>query len=110
LLGMCRCSCLLRPGLFIYNSVRDSPPPLFSTQGAPPSLLHVYCSYCLLLNFSFFPGWGSVCPGGYADLSQGCLWEYHVPLNSSCGPCLPKPSGHQHLAAARGPSWFLRLT
>jgi hypothetical protein len=23
--------------------------------------------------FSFFPGWGSVCPGGYADLSQGCL-------------------------------------
>jgi hypothetical protein len=30
--------------------------------------------------FSFFPGWGSVCPGGYADLAQGCLWEYHVPL------------------------------
>jgi hypothetical protein len=19
----------------------------------------------------------SVCPGGYADLAQGCLWEYH---------------------------------
>jgi hypothetical protein len=33
-------------------------------------------SYCLLLSFSFFPGWSSVCPGGYADLAHGCLWEY----------------------------------
>jgi hypothetical protein len=23
----------------------------------------LYCSYCLLPSFSFFPGWGSVCPG-----------------------------------------------
>jgi hypothetical protein len=37
----------------------------------------LYCSYCLLLSLPFFPGWRSVCPGGYADLSQGCLWEYH---------------------------------
>jgi hypothetical protein len=34
------------------------------------------CSYCLLLSFSFFPVWRSVCPGGYAALAQGCLWEY----------------------------------
>jgi hypothetical protein len=34
-------------------------------------------SYCLLLSFSFFPRWRSVCPGGYAALAQGCLWEYH---------------------------------
>jgi hypothetical protein len=54
----------------------------------------LYCSYCLLLSFSFFPRWGSVCPGGYADLAQGCLWEYHVRLSSPCGPCLPKQSGH----------------
>jgi hypothetical protein len=27
----------------------------------------LYCSYCLLLSFSFFPGWGLVCPGGYAE-------------------------------------------
>jgi hypothetical protein len=33
----------------------------------------LYCSFCLLLSFSFFPGWGSVCPGGYAVLAQGCL-------------------------------------
>jgi hypothetical protein len=37
----------------------------------------LYCSYCLLVSFSFFPGWRSVCPGGSADLAQGCLWEYH---------------------------------
>jgi hypothetical protein len=37
----------------------------------------LYCSYCLLLSFSFFPWWRSVCPGGYAALAQACLWEYH---------------------------------
>jgi hypothetical protein len=36
----------------------------------------LYCFYCLLLSFSFFPGWKSVCPGGYAALAQCCLWEY----------------------------------
>jgi hypothetical protein len=33
----------------------------------------LYCSYCLLLSFSFFPWWRSVCPGGYAALAQGCV-------------------------------------
>jgi hypothetical protein len=33
-------------------------------------------SYCLLLSFSFFPKWRSVCPGGCAALAQSCLWEY----------------------------------
>jgi hypothetical protein len=59
--------------------------------------------------FSFFPGWESVCPGGYADLAQGCLWEDCVPLSSPCGPHLPKWSGHWCLAVAGEPSWFLRL-
>jgi hypothetical protein len=68
----------------------------------------LYCSYCLLLSFSFFPGWGSICPGGYADLAQGCLWKYRIPLSSPC-LCLPKPFGHGCLVAG-GPSWFLRLT
>jgi hypothetical protein len=36
----------------------------------------LYCSYCLLLSFSFFPGWRLVCPAGYAALAQACLWEY----------------------------------
>jgi hypothetical protein len=45
----------------------------------------LYCSYCLLVSFSFFPGWRSVCPGGYAALAQACLWEYRgtVKLTSS---------------------------
>jgi hypothetical protein len=68
-----------------------------------------YC-YCLLFRFSFFPGWEFVCPGGYADLAQGCLWEYRVPLSLPCGPRLPKPSGCRCLAVARGLSWFLHLT
>jgi hypothetical protein len=68
----------------------------------------LYCTYCLLLSFSFFPGWGSVCPGGYAVLAQGCLWEYCIPLSSPCLH-LPMPSGRGHLEA-RGPSWFLHLT
>jgi hypothetical protein len=54
--------------------------------------LCLFCC-CLLFSFSFFPGWGSVCPGGYADLAQGCQWEYRMPLSSPC-PHLPKPSGH----------------
>jgi hypothetical protein len=56
-------------GLFIYSPGKGSGhPTLF------PACL--YCSYYLLLSFSFFPGWRSVCPGGYAALSQACLWGY----------------------------------
>jgi hypothetical protein len=46
---------------------------------------------------------------GYADLAQDCLWEYHVLLSSPRGLCLPKWSGHWHLAAWY-PSWFFHLT
>jgi hypothetical protein len=85
-------------------------PPLFGAQGAPSSLLHVFFAVIAYYSFfSFFPGWGSVCPGVYANLAQGCLWEYHVPLSSPCGPRLPKLFGHCCLAAAREPSWFLHL-
>jgi hypothetical protein len=68
----------------------------------------LYCSYCLLLSFPFFPRWGSVCPGGYAALAQGCLWKHHILLSSPC-LLLPKLSGCGCLAS-RGPSWFLCLT
>jgi hypothetical protein len=46
-----------RPSLFIYSSVRDSPPCLFGAQDAPPSLLHVFIIlivYCSVSLF-FFP-------------------------------------------------------
>jgi hypothetical protein len=53
-----------------------APYPLSGAWGAQPSLLHVFffSAACLLFSlvfFLFFPGRGSVCPGGYADLSQG---------------------------------------
>jgi hypothetical protein len=85
-------------GLFIYSSMRECPPPVSGAQGAPPSLLCVFffSAACLLFSlvFSlFFPGWGSVCPGGYADLAQGCLWEYSMPLSSPGGLLLPSRLG-----------------
>jgi hypothetical protein len=45
---------------------------------SPPSVLRVPCPLCyvsflllllIIQFFFFFPGWGSVCPGGYADLA-----------------------------------------
>jgi hypothetical protein len=37
----------------------------------------------LITQFLFIsPGWGSVRLGVYADLAQGCLWEYRVLLSS----------------------------
>jgi hypothetical protein len=92
----------------VYLVPGGIPLPPFGAPGIPPSLLLVFIVLIAYYSVSLFsPGWGSVCLGGYADLAEGCLWEYHVPLSSPC-LCLPKPSGHGQLAA-RGPSWFLRL-
>jgi hypothetical protein len=98
--------------LFIYSSRRNFPSPPLRHSGHPALFaMCLFCCYCLLFRFfSFFPGWGSICLGGYADLAQGCLWKYHVPLSSPCGLHLPKPSGCCRLVVAREPSWFLRLT
>jgi hypothetical protein len=87
------------------------PLPHFGAQGALPSSLRVcFCCCCLLFSFFFFffPESGSVCLGGYADLAQGCLWEYRMPLSSPGGLRLPKWSRSWRLAA-REPSWFLCL-
>jgi hypothetical protein len=94
----------------VYLQFQEGFPSLPLWHSGHPTLfaMCLYCSYCLLLSFCFFPGWGLVCPGDFADLAQGCLCEYHVPLSSPCLH-LPKPSGHGRLAA-RGPSWFLHLT
>jgi hypothetical protein len=83
----------------------------FGAQGALPFLLHVFVVVVVYAVIPLFvPGWGAVWPGGYADLAQGCLWEYHVPFSSSCGLCLPKSSGRCRLPVAWEPSWFLCLT
>jgi hypothetical protein len=95
-------------GLFIYSSVRGCPSPPLWRSGCPTLFAMCLFCCCLLFSFSFFPAWGSVCLGGYADLAQGCLWEYHVPLSSPCGLRLPQWYGHWHLVTWE-PSWFLHL-
>jgi hypothetical protein len=104
-------ACATAPAFSSQLVVRDFPSSAFSAQGAPPSLLHVFfvVNRLLFSFFFFFPGWVSVCPGGYADLAQGCQWEYCVPLSSPCGLHLPKLSGCWHLVAVWEPSWFLCL-
>jgi hypothetical protein len=97
-------------GLFIYSSRKDSLLPIFSS--VRPTLFPtcLYFSYCLLLSFSFFPEWGSVCPGGYAALAQGCLWEYRsttkLTLSMSSQALWAWAIGSP---GAWGPSWFLHL-
>jgi hypothetical protein len=78
--------------------------PPSSALRVPRPLCYLSFCCCLLFSFSFFPGWGLVCPEGYADLVQDCLWEYRM-LHSS--PCA-KLFGCWCLAA-REPSWFLCL-
>jgi hypothetical protein len=83
--------CLLKVRVEI-NALLLSPSLVCSEHPTPSA----ECSFsvpCLLFRFlSFFLwGGGSVCPGGYAGLSQGCLWEYCVQL--ICSPVgLPLPS------------------
>jgi hypothetical protein len=69
----------LQPTWLVYLQFWERFPSPNLQHSVHPTLFPVclYCSYCLLVSFSFFPGWRSVCPGGYAALAQGCLWEYH---------------------------------
>jgi hypothetical protein len=62
---------------------------------APHPLCYVsffFSTACLLFSLFFFSFYsldrGSVCPGCYADLFQGSLCEYHMPLSSPCVLCL----------------------
>jgi hypothetical protein len=59
-------------------------PFLWSAQGALSFLLSVLFSSLFFIQFFFPPGRRSNCPGGYAGLSQGWLWGYHMPL--ICSP------------------------
>jgi hypothetical protein len=68
----------LRPTRLVYLQFQEGFPSPNLWRSVCPTLfpMCLYCSYCLLLSFSFFPGWRLVCPGGYAALAQGCLWGY----------------------------------
>jgi hypothetical protein len=79
-LGACPCShqSLSGQARLVYLQFREGfPSPPLRRSGRPTLFATcVYCSYCLLLSFSYFPGGRFVCPGGHAVLAQGCLWEY----------------------------------
>jgi hypothetical protein len=82
-------------GLFIYSSMRDFSSAPLQCSGHPALFAMCLFCFCLLFScfyfFSFFPGWVLVCPGGYADQAQGCLWGTTCRLPG--GLCLPKQSG-----------------
>jgi hypothetical protein len=69
----------LQPTRLVYLQSQEGFPSPNLRRSVCPTLFPtcLICSYCLLLSFFFFPGWRSVCPGGYAALAQGCLWEYY---------------------------------
>jgi hypothetical protein len=59
----------------------------------PPPFSSTTCSFsvpCLLFSFVLFclQRKGSVCPGGYAGLSQGWLWEYYMMLGVHLLVCI----------------------
>jgi hypothetical protein len=96
--------------LYIYSSTRCCPSLPWVLRAPYPLCYESFLFLLLIIQFfSFFPGWGSVCLGCYADLAQGCLWEYCMPFSSPCGLSLPQGSGFWHLAAQE-PSSFLHLT
>jgi hypothetical protein len=79
LLGMRPCSrwTLSSPAQLVYLQFQEGFPSPNLGCSVYPTLFPtcLYCSYWLLLSFSFFsPGGG--CPAGYPALAQGCLWEY----------------------------------
>jgi hypothetical protein len=87
-------SCLLWPACLFTVHVRECPSPIPRNSGCPTLFVFFFQ---LLINqfgfFSFFPGWVSVCPESYANLFQGCLWEYCMPLSSPGGLLLPSKLG-----------------
>jgi hypothetical protein len=104
------CGVFLPPplGLFIYSPRKDSLPPIFGAQGAPPSFQRVLFVLIAYYSVSLF-SWGR----GQSVQGAMLLWprlvcgSSAVP-RSSPGPRLPTPSGRWRLMA-RGPSLFLLL-
>jgi hypothetical protein len=95
LLDVCRCSFI--SGWLVYLQFHEGLPlpPLRHSRCPTLFAMCLFYCYCLLFSlfFSFFPGWALVCPGGYAELAPGCLWEYCVLLSSPGGLLLSRRLG-----------------
>jgi hypothetical protein len=88
------------PGLFIYSPGKDSLPPIFSAQGAPPSfqrVLTVLIAYYSVSLF-FFLGGGQSVQGAMLLWPRLVCGATAVP-RSSPGPRLPTPYGRWPLVA-----------
>jgi hypothetical protein len=112
LLGRRHHSCLLWPAC-LFSSMRDCPSPPLQHSGCPA--LFATCLLLLLLLlfiiqfvfFSFFLGWGSVCPGAML------IWPRVVCGSTACRlahlvVCVSRACRSWHLAVWE-PSWFLHL-
>jgi hypothetical protein len=85
--------------LFIYNSGKDSLPPIFSAQCAPPSFLCVFIVLIAYYSVSLFSPSGSWSVQGTMLFWPRVVCGSTVVLLSSPCPHLPKPSGHGQPAA-----------
>jgi hypothetical protein len=95
-------------GLFIY-SLCEGVPLLHSPEFRTPGCL-CYMSFFFFqllvyysVFFSFFPGWGSMCLGAYADLSQ------EVPCAAYLLTWWSPKQVRSWCLVAREPSWLLHL-
>jgi hypothetical protein len=73
--------------LWLLKCCMESFPSLPSLVHSKHPTLSAVCPFQFLLYYSvfkFFVGQELVCPGDYDGLSQGWLWEYHLPL--ICSP------------------------
>jgi hypothetical protein len=103
----CNCSPLL-----FRVCVGRCPSPTVRSSGCPTlfaKCLFFFFSCFFIIQFvffffSFFPGWESICPGGYADLFQG------VPHATFLLTWWSPKQGRSLCLAVREPSWFLHLT
>jgi hypothetical protein len=78
------------------DQLLTSPPFSSALSATPPLLCVLVFSSLFIFQFLFAWGWGSVCPGGYAGLSQG--WLGGIPHDARRSPvcsaeCLPSRLG-----------------
>jgi hypothetical protein len=77
---------------FIYSPGKDSLPPIFGAQCAPPSFLCVFIALIAYYSVSLFSGGGQSVQGAMLLWPRLVCGSTAVP-QSSPGPCLPKLSG-----------------
>jgi hypothetical protein len=100
--------------LFTESSCRDQLLALSLSFGALIAPHPLYCMFVFnslfIVQLVFFVGWVSVCPGSYAGLSQGWLWEYHMTLGAHLLVCWMSPKQVWSLRlAVQEPSCFLSV-